>query len=65
LRGPELLAYGDARGHPVLRTALASMLAATRGLAIGADDVVVTRGSQMALTLGRPEGNGVVLTLGA
>lgn len=51
LRGPELLAYGDASGHPVLRTALASMLAATRGLAIGADDVVVTRGSQMALTL--------------
>jgi GntR family transcriptional regulator/MocR family aminotransferase len=45
------LAYGDPRGHPRLRAALAEMLAATRGLAIGADDVLVTRGSQMALEL--------------
>lgn len=45
------LAYGDPRGHPPLRAALAEMLAATRGLAIGADDVLVTRGSQMALEL--------------
>ena len=51
LRGVELLAYGDPEGHPALRSALASMLASTRGLAARADDVVVTRGSQMALTL--------------
>ncbi len=51
LRAPDLLAYGDAAGHPALRRALASMLAATRGLSAGADDLVITRGSQMALTL--------------
>ena len=51
LRAPELLAYGDAAGHPALRAALASMLSATRGLSARADDVVITRGSQMALTL--------------
>ena len=51
LRGNELLAYGDPRGHPALRAALAAMLADTRGLPAGAEDVVVTRGAQMALTL--------------
>ena len=51
LRGADLLAYGDPEGHPALRSALASMLASTRGLAVAADDVLVTRGSQMALTL--------------
>jgi GntR family transcriptional regulator / MocR family aminotransferase len=51
MRGPELLAYGDPEGHPSLRTALASMLASTRGLSVTAEDVLVTRGSQMALTL--------------
>jgi GntR family transcriptional regulator/MocR family aminotransferase len=51
LRGADLLAYGDPQGHVALRTALASMLASTRGLAVGPGDVVVTRGSQMALTL--------------
>ncbi len=51
LSGPALLAYGDAAGHPALRSALASMLAATRGLPVTANDVVITRGSQMALTL--------------
>jgi GntR family transcriptional regulator / MocR family aminotransferase len=50
-RGGELLAYGDPEGHPALRAALASMLASTRGLAVRADDVFITRGSQMALTL--------------
>lgn len=51
-RGPvELLGYGDARGHARLRAALAGMLAATRGLAVAADELVVTRGSQMALHL--------------
>lgn len=43
--------YGDPRGGPRLRAALAEWLAATRGLAIGADDILITRGSQMALFL--------------
>jgi GntR family transcriptional regulator / MocR family aminotransferase len=51
MRGPELLGYGDPEGHPALRAALAEMLASTRGLSLTADDVHVTRGSQMALTL--------------
>jgi GntR family transcriptional regulator/MocR family aminotransferase len=51
LRGAGLLGYGDPEGHPALRAALASMLTSTRGLSVTAEDVVVTRGSQMALTL--------------
>jgi GntR family transcriptional regulator/MocR family aminotransferase len=51
LNGGDLLAYGDPEGHPALRSSLASMLADRRGLAVGAGDVVVTRGSQMALSL--------------
>jgi GntR family transcriptional regulator / MocR family aminotransferase len=51
LRGADVLAYGDPEGHGALRAALASMLASTRGMAVGAADVLVTRGSQMALTL--------------
>lgn len=47
----DLLGYGDPRGLPELRAALATMLAATRGLACGEHDLVVTRGSQMALYL--------------
>jgi GntR family transcriptional regulator/MocR family aminotransferase len=50
-RGVELLGYGDPEGHPALRSALASMLARTRGLAVTGEDVFVTRGSQMALSL--------------
>jgi GntR family transcriptional regulator/MocR family aminotransferase len=46
-----LLAYGDPRGDDRLRAALAEMLATLRGLATTADDVLVTRGSQMALDL--------------
>ena len=46
-----VLDYGDPRGYPALRAALAEMLATTRGLACGPDDVVVTRGSQMAMWL--------------
>jgi GntR family transcriptional regulator/MocR family aminotransferase len=53
IRGRDLgvLGYGDPRGHLRLRRALASMLVATRGLRIGADDVLATRGSQMGLEL--------------
>lgn len=50
-RSPDLLAYGDPRGEPTLRAAFAEMLRARRGLAVGPDDVLVTRGSQMALAL--------------
>jgi GntR family transcriptional regulator/MocR family aminotransferase len=50
-QGPALLGYGDPEGHPALRAALAAMLASTRGLAVAADDVLIARGSQMALTL--------------
>jgi GntR family transcriptional regulator/MocR family aminotransferase len=46
-----VLKYGYTGGHPVLREALASMLAATRGLATSAEDVLITSGSQMALEL--------------
>lgn len=47
----EVLGYAGPHGHPRLRAALAAMLATTRGLATEADDVLVTRGSQMALDL--------------
>jgi GntR family transcriptional regulator/MocR family aminotransferase len=46
-----VLSYSGPHGHPRLRAALAAMLAASRGLATGPDDVLVTRGSQMALDL--------------
>lgn len=49
--GRKLLGYGDERGHPALRGALASMLAARRGLATTADDVLVVHGSQMGIDL--------------
>jgi GntR family transcriptional regulator / MocR family aminotransferase len=49
--GAELLGYGDPRGHLRLRTALTEMLATTRGIPAEPEDVVVTRGSQMALDL--------------
>lgn len=54
LTGAELKSlpgYGDPRGAPSLRTALARYLSAERGLTIGADDILITRGSQMALFL--------------
>jgi GntR family transcriptional regulator/MocR family aminotransferase len=48
---PSTLDYGDSRGHPRLREALAAMLSSVRGLAAGPEAVLVTRGSQMALDL--------------
>lgn len=54
LRGPDLRAagaYGDPRGAQALRDQLALHLSGQRGLTIGADDVLATRGSQMALFL--------------
>jgi GntR family transcriptional regulator/MocR family aminotransferase len=49
--GRRLLGYGDPQGLPLLRETLAEMLRATRGLACGPDELIVTRGSQMALHL--------------
>ncbi len=49
--GSAVLGYGDSRGHVRLRTALAEMLSALRGLSVSQDSIVVTRGSQQALDL--------------
>jgi GntR family transcriptional regulator/MocR family aminotransferase len=49
--GQRLLDYGDARGEPRLRAALADMLTRLRGLSASGDDVLVTRGSQQAIWL--------------
>jgi len=52
LHGRTLLAYAaDRRGHPRLRAQLARLLADTRAIPAGHDDVLVTQGSQMALDL--------------
>lgn len=50
-RQPELLGYGDPSGYQPLRAALSGMLAQARGLAIEADDILITRGSQMGVAL--------------
>jgi GntR family transcriptional regulator / MocR family aminotransferase len=49
--GQILLSYGRPQGHERLRVAIAAMLSSTRGIAATADDVCITRGSQMALAL--------------
>ncbi|MBI1753001.1 MAG: PLP-dependent aminotransferase family protein [Acidobacteria bacterium] len=51
LQAPSLLGYGDTRGEPRLRTALARLLSEMRGLAVTAEQVLVTSGSQGALDL--------------
>jgi GntR family transcriptional regulator/MocR family aminotransferase len=45
------LGYGDPRGSPALREAVAEMLRADRGLDCTADNICITRGSQMAIFL--------------
>ncbi len=50
-KGGSTFGYGDPRGERELRSALAGVLSRARGLAIDGDDVIVTRGSQMALHL--------------
>lgn len=45
------LGYDDARGTVALRTALMTHLVAERGLSFASNDLMVTRGSQMALFL--------------
>jgi GntR family transcriptional regulator / MocR family aminotransferase len=49
--GSALLSYGNPAGLGRLRRGLSAMLSATRGLAVGTDSIVVTRGSQMGLAL--------------
>jgi GntR family transcriptional regulator / MocR family aminotransferase len=49
--GQALVNYGHPAGLPRLRDALAAMLSATRGLAVDASSILITRGSQMALAL--------------
>lgn len=48
---PEELGYGDPRGHPRLRAALAPWLARTRGLRVGPDDIVIVSGVAQAMAL--------------
>lgn len=50
-KGRHLLEYGDPAGHSALRRALAGMLSDLRGIPATEDQLVVTRGSQMALDL--------------
>lgn len=49
--GAVLLSYGRPQGHERLRVAVAAMLSSRRGIAAQADDVCITRGSQMGLAL--------------
>ena len=51
LRRPGVLGYGDPRGQARLRAALGAMLRSTRGLDPDPERLLVTRGSQLALTL--------------
>ncbi len=52
VRSRDLLGYAaNGRGDVRLRAALAALLSEARGLAAGADDLLVVRGSQMALDL--------------
>jgi GntR family transcriptional regulator/MocR family aminotransferase len=50
-RAPAALGYGDPAGNPQLRAALAGLLSARRGLGVQADELLVTRGSQMGVAL--------------
>jgi GntR family transcriptional regulator / MocR family aminotransferase len=45
------LGYGDPRGILLLRETIANMLTAHRGLVVSADNISITRGSQMAIFL--------------
>ncbi|MGH1346874.1 MAG: PLP-dependent aminotransferase family protein [Nannocystales bacterium] len=49
--GGRTLEYGDPQGQLRLREQIATMLAHTRGLSVTADDILITRGSQMGLAL--------------
>ena len=49
--GPEHFSYGDARGNPALREAIAAYLRGARGVRCGADQVMVTSGAMHGLDL--------------
>ena len=49
--GRSLFSYNHPAGAPALREQIARMLSATRGLPVGAESVMITRGSQMALVV--------------
>ena len=49
--GHYALGYGDARGDPHLRAALADLVRETRGVPARPEEVLVVRGSQMALAM--------------
>src|SRR4030095_6204735 len=49
--GRRLLNYRDPRAHEDLRRGLSNMLAYSRGLAVEAGNVMITRGSQQAIDL--------------
>jgi GntR family transcriptional regulator / MocR family aminotransferase len=49
--GGRLLSYAPPYGHPRLRSAIAAMVAARRGVPASIDNICVTRGSQMAIAL--------------
>jgi len=49
--GTSLLSYAGPEGHPRLRAAIGSMLAARRGVAAPVENICITRGSQMAIAL--------------
>jgi len=51
LNGSDLLSYKHPAGLPRLRQGLAAMLSSMRGLAVEPEQLMVTRGSQMALAL--------------
>lgn len=48
---PEDLGYGDPRGHPRLRAALAPWLARTRGLRVDPDEILIVAGVAQAVAL--------------
>jgi GntR family transcriptional regulator / MocR family aminotransferase len=50
-QGHRLLEYGPPAGHQGLRVALAELVRTLRGVPAGAEEVLVTRGSQMAIDL--------------
>ncbi len=51
LHGNELLQYGEPKGNIMLRQALSVMLSERRGLVTDPEQILVTRGSRMALDL--------------
>lgn len=51
LHGEELLKYGEPRGNSTFRRLLADLLRERRGLSLDPEQILITRGSRMALDL--------------